>query len=575
MTKKLVSFDDQAEPGEGLPAVVKSELNNTYADRDTVDSGRLAPAPLRTTHGSQLVATTGDQLSRLNGYLGDGVPEVKRLVGTFDLAGPLVLPSNITLDVSAARFRAMPGTGWTTATVPDVGLRGLVEVPGRSGITIIGTLVCDCNVPNLSAGQACQIGFLMLGPNTLHRFGGIEVINAGAKDGTSPGTGAIRILARASTSGMAGEYPALYAGADLIGSVKGCAFGDITVRHDPTVKQGFAMRVLTDWESDIAWAATTVRISDNTFGDGHFRGEFGWNTVELAGTGTLWNNFGDVFADGHTITVMDFDKGASFNKVGTVTAVGVGLPSSLAGNSSVQYATVNFHGNPATANVRSIGNHVDKVRALKCDNPTTRLHNSSAAVVAFSHGKDNTVGELIIDGFLNAETGCAINIDNGATNSTVERVTVRGANSVLLSRGNSTTHSHARIGYVDAVVSGAGVSWVGAAGTAIGPVIIEGGRIESTSTTAVVVYVGPTAVGSRIGCETKGGGQGYVIAGPTTTLNGARAVNAASYSYRLQSGVDAAVTGDQPLLIGCKSVSPGTGHQVLNGATPDKVGCNF
>lgn len=30
MTKKLVSFDDQAEPGEGLPAAVKAELNNTY-----------------------------------------------------------------------------------------------------------------------------------------------------------------------------------------------------------------------------------------------------------------------------------------------------------------------------------------------------------------------------------------------------------------------------------------------------------------------------------------------------------------------------------------------------------------
>lgn len=31
MTKKLVSFDDQAEPGEGLPAAVKAELSATYA----------------------------------------------------------------------------------------------------------------------------------------------------------------------------------------------------------------------------------------------------------------------------------------------------------------------------------------------------------------------------------------------------------------------------------------------------------------------------------------------------------------------------------------------------------------
>ena len=46
MTKKLVSFDDQAEPGQGLPAAVKAELNATYADREVVtravDEGAVA-----------------------------------------------------------------------------------------------------------------------------------------------------------------------------------------------------------------------------------------------------------------------------------------------------------------------------------------------------------------------------------------------------------------------------------------------------------------------------------------------------------------------------------------------------
>ena len=38
MTKKLVSFDDQAEPGQGLPAAVKAELNATYADKGVEQS---------------------------------------------------------------------------------------------------------------------------------------------------------------------------------------------------------------------------------------------------------------------------------------------------------------------------------------------------------------------------------------------------------------------------------------------------------------------------------------------------------------------------------------------------------
>ena len=42
MTKKLVSFDDQAEPGQGLPAAVKAELNATYESLEA-SSARWAP----------------------------------------------------------------------------------------------------------------------------------------------------------------------------------------------------------------------------------------------------------------------------------------------------------------------------------------------------------------------------------------------------------------------------------------------------------------------------------------------------------------------------------------------------
>ena len=56
MTKKLVSFDDQAEPGQGLPAAVKAELNATYAPESgsgnyvgvqKVDNGGVTPGIIR------------------------------------------------------------------------------------------------------------------------------------------------------------------------------------------------------------------------------------------------------------------------------------------------------------------------------------------------------------------------------------------------------------------------------------------------------------------------------------------------------------------------------------------------
>ena len=53
MTKKLVSFDDQAEPGQGLPAAVKAELSATYGTKAELEQVRDT---LQATLGSPLSA---------------------------------------------------------------------------------------------------------------------------------------------------------------------------------------------------------------------------------------------------------------------------------------------------------------------------------------------------------------------------------------------------------------------------------------------------------------------------------------------------------------------------------------
>jgi len=88
MTKKLVSFDDQAEPGEGLPAAVKAELKRTYA---------LAV---------QVVADGTDQTAQINAaLLADspyGLRTTVKLVGEFTLTAPLVIHSQTRLDTTDA-----------------------------------------------------------------------------------------------------------------------------------------------------------------------------------------------------------------------------------------------------------------------------------------------------------------------------------------------------------------------------------------------------------------------------------------------------------------------------------------
>lgn len=79
MTKKLVSFDDQAEPGQGLPAAVKAELNDTYGTKvevqevaDAVEAVPAPPVPNGALVGLSLISdSTGRGV-----YRGDGDPGI-------------------------------------------------------------------------------------------------------------------------------------------------------------------------------------------------------------------------------------------------------------------------------------------------------------------------------------------------------------------------------------------------------------------------------------------------------------------------------------------------------------------
>lgn len=90
MTKKLVSFDDQAEPGEGLPAAVKAELNATYTNRASTvikafDYGVRADTGF--PQNASLAAAFQAAKDRGNIPLVELPPGVITISGSFPLAG--------------------------------------------------------------------------------------------------------------------------------------------------------------------------------------------------------------------------------------------------------------------------------------------------------------------------------------------------------------------------------------------------------------------------------------------------------------------------------------------------------
>lgn len=114
MTKKLVSFDDQAEPGEGLPAAVRSELNATYGtDLGRRPVGKDEQIHDVRDHGADPTGSTSSTAA-INALLATpGVGRVLIAGGTFLIDGPLLMKrSNQRLTVDESATLSVP-SGYT------------------------------------------------------------------------------------------------------------------------------------------------------------------------------------------------------------------------------------------------------------------------------------------------------------------------------------------------------------------------------------------------------------------------------------------------------------------------------
>lgn len=115
MTKKLVSFDDQAEPGEGLPAAVKAELKSTY-----VPEAHL---------GTSLVKVQAPQPPMLQRVVAEPQADNPRFL---DKHGEVLYGMK-----GGAIYTSLDGTTWAqvNATWPGTGMEAIIHriVPTADG----------------------------------------------------------------------------------------------------------------------------------------------------------------------------------------------------------------------------------------------------------------------------------------------------------------------------------------------------------------------------------------------------------------------------------------------------------
>ena len=136
MTKKLVSFDDQAEPGEGLPAAVKSELNATYGRKARVNVD---------TYGATGDGTTDDSPA-IRAAIADGhVVEFTQgrtylITETGYAYYGLGIPADTTLVGNGATIKLAPGSRPGCAILEPLGahvrISDLILDGSRAGQTV-------------------------------------------------------------------------------------------------------------------------------------------------------------------------------------------------------------------------------------------------------------------------------------------------------------------------------------------------------------------------------------------------------------------------------------------------------
>lgn len=179
-------------------------------------------------------------------------------------------------------------------------------------------------------------------------------------------------------------------------------------------KSAFAIRFITNWTDKKR--TFNNQVSGNTISNCTFEGGFDYNTVEIAGGGTLGNVVFNNNFKGKSVNNIDIDKGSSNNIIKDNKLSGLGLPERYINNSDVRCSPIMVHGSDASylaKNNQVINNTVSNI-----SNPTqynSRYLYSSAIGAAYVENliiNSNTISSI----YDQMKYGAAITMDQYVSN---------------------------------------------------------------------------------------------------------------------------------------------------------------
>lgn len=304
----------------------------------------------------------------------------------------------------------------------------LFSVVGKSNI-VFRDLVIDFQGNSRKNLNRIYCGVLILASNNVI-IESVKFKNGGATFGAVPNSPYI-LIASQDKIGDVSSIPKKYInflGSSYNNVIKNNLFDNSL---SPT---RFGIRVLSNWLEKRPQQNFKNKSYNNLIEGNRFIGEFSWNTVELAGGGTVKNKISNNYVKGQAVNMLDIDKGASYNIIEKNIIENSGLPDRYKNDVNVRCSPISVQG--MMNNYFSLSNQVLNNTIRNISNPksnNSKYYYSSAIMTSVVNGviiKGNRISNIYQDrSYQNGKSyGYGIAIHDFSSNVEIESNVIDRAN---------------------------------------------------------------------------------------------------------------------------------------------------
>lgn len=268
-------------------------------------------------------------------------------------------------------------------------------------------------------------------------------------------------------------------------TIRGCRF---EVTGSPRYQ--FAIRMLTDWEAGRSREAFGENVcAYNVVEDCSFEGAWEWNTIEIAGPGTIHNRVARSTVTGRALANFDIDKGASDNTIEDCTVVSGGIPAFYQDKPNVRLAAFAVSG---TREHQAAGNVIRNCQAtdIASHEDYTFAYQSGCSV---QYADMTTIEGLTVDGLTQGgevSHGAAILVDREVFDLTVSGLKTRRTRHGITTNANLKSLGAVHLSDVDVESVSTGINFFSTTTEAIEMVVISNARIASGHGLGNGIYLG-------------------------------------------------------------------------------------